>query len=150
MNTNRLYLGQGFKVRWVLVSAIGLMVGFFIYFMSVVDLTAEQGFMLRTLASVLSGAAFGTAVGGVQLFVLQNEVSGMNRWIGANLVGRALGRGLGESIHNILVGGGENLQHRLLLGRTRSFCFSAVMARSSLGFSSGYFITIQSMKGTET
>jgi len=78
-------------IRWVVASAIGLFVGFTIYFMLVMGFTAEQGFILRTLVSMVSGAALGAAVGGAQLFILRNEVSGMNRWMGANLVGGAAG-----------------------------------------------------------
>ena len=72
MNTDRLQLGLGFTVRWVVASAIGLMAGFFVYFMSVVGLTAEHDFLLRTLVSAGSGAILGAAVGGAQFFVLRN------------------------------------------------------------------------------
>jgi len=91
MYADRLQLGRGFMVRWVVASAIGLFVGFTIYFMLVVGFTAEQGFILKTLVSAVSGAALGAAVGGAQLFVLRREVSGMNRWMVANLVGGAVG-----------------------------------------------------------
>jgi len=91
MNADRLQLGQGFLVRWVVASGIGLMAGFIVYFMSVVGLTTEQGFVLRTLVSAGSGAILGAAVGGAQLLVLRSEVSGMNRWMVANLVGGAIG-----------------------------------------------------------
>jgi len=91
MNADRLQLGRGFLVRWVMASGIGLMAGFIVYFMSVVGLTTEQGFKLRTLVSAGSGAILGAAVGGAQLFVLRNEVSRMNRWMEANLVGGAIG-----------------------------------------------------------
>jgi len=91
MNADRLQLGRGFLVRWVVASSIGLMAGFIVYFMSVVGLTPEQGFKLRTLVSAGSGAILGAAVGGAQLFVLRNEVSRMNRWMVANLVGGAIG-----------------------------------------------------------
>jgi hypothetical protein len=87
MNTDRLQLGLGFTVRWVVASAIGLMAGFFVYFMSVVGRTAEHDFLLRTLVSAGSGAILGAAVGGAQLFVLRREILGMNRWMVANLVG---------------------------------------------------------------
>jgi len=91
MNADRLQLGQGFLVRWVVASGIGLMAGFIVYFMSVVGLTTEQGFVLKTLVSAGSGAILGAAVGGAQLLVLRSEVSGMNRWMVANLVGGAIG-----------------------------------------------------------
>lgn len=91
MNADRLQLGRGFLVRWVIASGIGLMAGFIVYFMSVVGLTAEQGFILRALVSAGSGAVLGAAVGGAQLFVLRSEVPGMNRWMVANLVGGAVG-----------------------------------------------------------
>jgi hypothetical protein len=91
MNTDRLQLGLGFTVRWVVASAIGLMAGFFVYFMSVVGLTAEHDFLLRTLVSAGSGAILGAAVGGAQLFVLRREILGMNRWMVANLVGGVVG-----------------------------------------------------------
>jgi len=66
------------------------MAGYFVYFMSVVGLTAEQGFILRTLVSAGSGAILGASVGGAQWFVLRNEVSGMNHWMDTNLVGRVV------------------------------------------------------------
>lgn len=91
MNTDRLQPGQGFLVRWVVASGVGLMAGFIVYFMSVVGLTTEQGFVLRILVSAGSGAILGAAVGGAQLFVLRSEVSGMNRWMAANLLGGAIG-----------------------------------------------------------
>jgi len=91
MNTDRLQPGRGFMVRWVVASAIGLFVGFTIYFMLVVGFTPEQGFILKTLISAVSGVILGTAVGGAQLFVLRNEVSGMNRWMVANLIGGVVG-----------------------------------------------------------
>jgi len=91
MNADRLQLGRGFLVRWVVASGIGLMTGFIVYFMSVVGLTTERGFILRTLVSAGSGAILGVAVGGAQLFVLRSEFPGMNRWMAANLVGGVVG-----------------------------------------------------------
>ena len=91
MNADRLQLGRGFLVRWVIASGIGLMAGFIVYFMSVVGLTTDQGFILRTLISAGSGAILGAAVGGAQLLVLRSEVSGMNQWMAANLIGGVVG-----------------------------------------------------------
>ena len=91
MNADRLQPGRGFLVRWVVASGIGLMAGFIVYFMSVVGLTAEQSFILKTLISAGSGAILGAAVGGAQLLVLRSEVSGMNQWMAANLIGGVVG-----------------------------------------------------------
>jgi len=91
MNTDCLELGRGFMVRWAVASGVGLMAGFIVYFMLVVGLPAEQGFILKTLASAVGGVILGAAVGGTQLFVLRSEVSGMNRWMVANLVGGVIG-----------------------------------------------------------
>ena len=91
MNADRLQLGRDFMVRWVVTSGIGLMAGFIVYFMSVMGFTADQGFILRTLVSAGSGAILGAAVGGAQLFILRREVTGMNHWMVANLVGGVVG-----------------------------------------------------------
>jgi len=91
MNADRLQPGRGFLGRWVVASSIGLMAGFIVYFMSVVGLTTDQGFILRTLISAGSGAILGAAVGGAQLLVLRSEVSGMNQWMAANLIGGVVG-----------------------------------------------------------
>lgn len=91
MNADRLQLGRGFLVRWVVASGVGLMAGFIVYFMSVVGLTAERGFILRILVSAGSGAILGVAVGGMQKFVLRREISGMRHWMAANLVGGIIG-----------------------------------------------------------
>jgi hypothetical protein len=72
-------------------SAIGLMAGFIVYFMVVVDLPAGQGFVLKTLISAVSGAILGAAVGGAKLFILRREVTGMNHWMIANIVGGMIG-----------------------------------------------------------
>jgi len=84
-------LGRGFWVRWVAASAIGLFVGFYICFMSVVGLTGKQSFILKILVSAVSGAALGIAVGGAQWSILRHEVSGTNRWVVTNLTGGIIG-----------------------------------------------------------
>jgi len=91
MKSDRLQPGRGFLVRWVVASGIGLMAGFIVYFISVVGLTTEQSLILKTLVSAGSGVILGAAVGGAQWFVLRNEVSGLNRWMVANLIGGAIG-----------------------------------------------------------
>lgn len=91
MNADRLQLSRGFWIRWVMASGIGLMAGFIVYFMLVVGLPAEQGFVLKTLVSAIGGAILGAAVGGAQFFVLRSEISGLNRWMMANLIGGVLG-----------------------------------------------------------
>jgi len=146
MDADRLQLGQCFMVRWVIVSGIGLMAGFIVYFMSVVSLTAESGFILRTLVSAGSGAILGAAVGGAigsivafpvanavgdamgfnmavfagsivlglplgtaQVVILREHLSVGGWWVLAHAAGIpfgwALGRGLGESIYNLVAGG---------------------------------------------
>ena len=124
MNTNRLQLGLGFTVRWVVASAIGLMAGFFVYFMSVVGLTAEHDFLLRTLVSAGSGAILGAAVGGAQLFVLRREILGMNRWMVANLVGG-------------MIGGVITLPAAEAVGNTAGFNMAVFVGSIVLGFSIG-------------
>ena len=124
MNTNRLQLGLGFTVRWVVASAIGLMAGFFVYFMSVVGLTAEHDFLLRTLVSAGSGAILGAAVGGAQLFVLRREILGMNRWMVANLVGG-------------MIGGVVTLPAAEAVGNTAGFNMAVFVGSIVLGFSIG-------------
>ena len=124
MNTNRLQLGLGFTVRWVVASAIGLMAGFFVYFMSVVGLTAEHDFLLRTLVSAGSGAILGAAVGGAQLFVLRREILGMNRWMVANLVGG-------------MIGGVVTLPVAEAVGNTAGFNMAVFVGSIVLGFSIG-------------
>jgi len=91
MNADRLEPARGFWARWVVASAIGLAVGFTAYFMLVVGFPPEQGFILRTLVSAVGGAILGAAVGGTQMLVLRREVSGLKRWMVANLVGGAIG-----------------------------------------------------------
>ncbi len=91
MNAEYTQFGKGFWLRWVVASAIGLFVGFAIYFFAADGIAAEQGFILKTLISAVAGAIFGAAVGGVQLFVLRRKVSGMNRWMPANIIGAAIG-----------------------------------------------------------
>jgi hypothetical protein len=91
MNSEHTPFEKGFWVRWVLASAIGLFVGFAIYFFSVDNIAAEQGFLLKTLISAIAGAIFGAVVGGVQLYVLRQNVSGLNRWMVANIIGAAIG-----------------------------------------------------------
>lgn len=91
MNADRLQLGRGFWIRWVVASAIGLLVGFTAYFMLVVGFPVEQGFVLKTLASAVGGAILSGAVGGAQMFVLRSKVSRMNRWMMVNLVGGIIG-----------------------------------------------------------
>jgi hypothetical protein len=91
MNADRLQLGRGFWVRWVLASGTGLLVGFTAYFLLVVGTTSEQGLVLKTLVSAFGGAILGIAVGGAQMFVLWREVSGINRWMVANLIGGVIG-----------------------------------------------------------
>ena len=124
MNTDRLQLGLGFTVRWVVASAIGLMAGFFVYFMSVVGLTAEHDFLLRTLVSAGSGAILGAAVGGAQLFVLRREILGMNRWMVANLVGG-------------MIGGVVTLPVAEAVGNTAGFNMAVFVGSIVLGFSIG-------------
>ena len=124
MNTDRLQLGLGFTVRWVVASAIGLMAGFFVYFMSVVGLTAEHDFLLRTLVSAGSGAILGAAVGGAQLFVLRREILGMNRWMVANLVGG-------------MIGGVVTLPAAEAVGNTAGFNMAVFVGSIVLGFSIG-------------
>ena len=91
MNADRLEPGRGFWVRWAVASALGLTVGFTAYFILVVGAPPEQDLILKTLVSAMGGAILGAAVGGAQLFVLRSEVSGMNRWMVANLAGGAIG-----------------------------------------------------------
>ena len=124
MNTDRLQLGLGFTVRWVVASAIGLMAGFFVYFMSVVGLTTEHDFLLRTLVSAGSGAILGAAVGGAQLFVLRREILGMNRWMVANLVGG-------------MIGGVITLPAAEAVGNTAGFNMAVFVGSIVLGFSIG-------------
>ena len=82
---------KGFWVRWIIASAVGLFVGFAIYFFAVDSIAAEQGFILKTLISAVAGAIFGAAVGGAQLLVLRRKLSRMNRWMLANITGAAIG-----------------------------------------------------------
>ena len=124
MNTDRLQLGLGFTVRWVVASAIGLMAGYFVYFMSVVGLTTEHDFLLRTLVSAGSGAILGAAVGGAQLFVLRREILGMNRWMVANLVGG-------------MIGGVITLPAAEAVGNTAGFNMAVFVGSIVLGFSIG-------------
>ena len=124
MNTDRLQLGLGFTVRWVVASAIGLMAGYFVYFMSVVGLTTEHDFLLRTLVSAGSGAILGAAVGGAQLFVLRREILGMNRWMVANLVGG-------------MIGGVVTLPVAEAVGNTAGFNMAVFVGSIVLGFSIG-------------
>lgn len=91
MSTEYIQIEKRFWVRWVIASAVGLFVGFAIYFFAVDSIAAEQGFILKTLISAVAGAIFGAAVGGIQLFVLRRKVSGMNRWLPANIIGAAIG-----------------------------------------------------------
>jgi hypothetical protein len=91
MDTDRLQLERGFLVRWVLASAIGLLIGFTGYFILVVGFSPEQGFIQKTLVSAVGGGFFGVAVGGMQMFVLRSEVSEMNHWMLVNLVGGTIG-----------------------------------------------------------
>ena len=91
MSTEYIQIEKGFWVRWVIASAVGLFVGFAIYFFAVDSIAAEQGFILKTLISAVAGAIFGAAVGGAQLLVLRRKISGMNRWMVANIIGAAIG-----------------------------------------------------------
>jgi len=124
MNTDRLQFGQGFVVRWVVASAIGLMAGFYVYFMSVVGFAAGQGFVLKTLVSAGGGAILGAAVGGAQLFILRREVTGMNHWMIANIVGG-------------MIGGVATLPVAEAVGNTAGFNMAVFVGSIVLGLSIG-------------
>jgi hypothetical protein len=117
MNTEVAQFGKEFWVRWVVASAIGLFVGFAIYFFSVDSIAAEQGFILKTLISAVAGGIFGATVGGVQLFVLRRKVSGMNHWMLANIIGAAMGGIVARPISEA-VGDATNFNIAILAGGT--------------------------------
>ena len=69
MNANRLNVGGGFWVRWVIASAIGLLVGFAVFFPLVVIIAEDQSLLI-----VIPIAAGGGPFSGVRL-VLGNGSS---------------------------------------------------------------------------
>jgi hypothetical protein len=115
MNSEYTQFEKGFWVRWVLASASGLFVGFVIYFFSVDGIASEQGFILKTLISTVAGAIFGAVIGGVQLFVLRQKVSGMNHWLAANIIGAAIGGTLALPVSEA-VGDATNFNIAILAG----------------------------------
>jgi hypothetical protein len=91
MSADRMQIGRGFWVQWVVASGIGLLFGFTTYFLLVVDFAPDQGFILKTLISALGGAVFGVTVGGTQMFTYRREVSEMKHWMAPNLIGGLIG-----------------------------------------------------------
>lgn len=80
-----------FWLGWVAANAIGLAVGFAIYFPLVVGFAAEQTLLLQVLLSAAGGALFGASLGIAQWFVLRAAPVPGRDWIWATTAAGVIG-----------------------------------------------------------
>jgi hypothetical protein len=93
-------IGFRFGVRWVLLTAVGYLVGFTV------------GFVLghSPLGYFMFGLSLGAATGFMQWLVLRRQIERSGWWVPANIVGLSLAWGLFEVVRNVWGDALENPQ----------------------------------------
>jgi len=115
MNADHSKVESGFWVRWVIASAIGLLIGFAVFFPLVVGFAAEQSVGVMIPIAAAGGAILGSSVGVAQRLVLQRSDFPPRKWVLFSAVGGAVGGIVAITLGNI-VGAAAGFQTALVIG----------------------------------
>ena len=84
-------VGRGFLLRWMVVSGMGLVVGFALVFRVALANAPQLDIGMKTFLSVMGGGILGATIGISQWLILRGHVSQPRRWIFASVAGGAVG-----------------------------------------------------------
>jgi hypothetical protein len=124
MEIDRAQVGWGVWLRWLVSSAVGLAVGFIVYFPLVVGFASDVGGVLQTLISAVGGALFGASLGIAQWLVLRRRASQPGLWVWASVAGGTVGGVLALAVGEVV-------------GEASGFEVAVVVGGAALGASLG-------------
>jgi hypothetical protein len=110
MNTNRAAFNRGFVIMWMIAALFGVILGFFVFFITMSIAGESLGSIPVALSSLLMACCFGTVIGLVQGAVLRRYGHRSALWFGATVIGvliaspgvLSLGGNFGPVIRNSL------------------------------------------------